>query len=113
MENEGLWHLLEHIFGYLDYETVVICRKVSYLWDELLEPLERSFLVNILQEFGVKIAEEYHRSRKEETEEESLRDKLQDEHMKEIEKKKESEENYFCSHSKRQDSMLSTVEGEC
>ena len=50
---------------------------------------------------------------KEETEEESLRDKLQDEHMKEIEKKKESEENYFCSHSKRQDSMLSTVEGEC
>ena len=72
MENEGLWHLLEHIFGYLDYETVVICRKVSYLWDELLEPLERSFLVNILQDFGVKIAEEYHRSRKEEEEEEVL-----------------------------------------
>ena len=50
---------------------------------------------------------------KEEAEEESLRNKIQDEHMKEIEKKKESEENYFCSHSKRQDSMLSTVEGEC
>ena len=69
MENEGLWHLLEHIFGYLDHETVVICRKVSHLWDELLEPLERRFLVDILKELGVKIAEGYHRSHKGETEE--------------------------------------------
>ena len=47
---------------------------------------------------------------KEEAEEESLRDKIQDEHMKEIEKKKESEETYFFSQPKRQDSVLSTAE---
>ena len=71
MGNEGLWHLLELIFGYLDHETIVICRKVSYLWDESLEPLERSFLVKILREFGDKIAD-YHRSVKMDTEEEVL-----------------------------------------
>ena len=47
---------------------------------------------------------------KEEPEEESLRDKIQDEHMKEIEKKKENEETYFFLQPKRQDSALSTEE---
>ena len=44
---------------------------------------------------------------KEEAEEESLHDKIQDEHMKEIEKKKEREEIYFCSQPKCQDSVES------
>ena len=68
MGNEGLWHLLEHIFGYLDHDTIVICRKVSYFWDESLEPLERSFLINILRNFVVKITA-YHRSVKKDSEE--------------------------------------------
>ena len=58
MRSEGLWHLVEQIFGYLDYKTVVECRKVSKLWHESLEWIS---LVKILLQIGDKLAE-YHRS---------------------------------------------------
>ena len=57
MGSEGLWHLVEHIFGYLDYKTVVKCRKVSKLWHESLEWIA---LVKFLLEFGDALGE-YHR----------------------------------------------------
>ena len=60
MESEGVWHIVENIFGNLDHDTLVNCRKVSKLWNESLEPVERSFLVKILQEYGVIIAKGYH-----------------------------------------------------
>ena len=49
MRNQGLWHIPEQIFGYLNYETMEICRKVSELWNESLEKMA---LVKFLQEFG-------------------------------------------------------------
>merc|ERR1711860_410009 len=49
LANQGLWHICEQIFGYLNYETVENCRKVSELWNE---SLERIALVKFLQEFG-------------------------------------------------------------
>ena len=58
MGSEGLWHLVENIFGYLDNKTVVECRKVSKLWHESLEWIS---LVKFLLEFGDKLAK-YHRS---------------------------------------------------
>ena len=57
MRSEGLWHLCETIFGYLDHETVMECRKVSKLWNESLEWIS---LVKYFYEFSDKIAE-YHR----------------------------------------------------
>merc|ERR1712004_651708 len=45
----GLWHICEQIFGYLNYETVENCRKVSELWND---SLERIALIAFLQEFG-------------------------------------------------------------
>ena len=49
MRNQGLWHIPEQIFGYLNYETMEICRKVSELWNESLEKMA---LVKFIQEFG-------------------------------------------------------------
>ena len=37
MRSQGLCHIREQIFGYLSYETLENCRKVSKLWDESLE----------------------------------------------------------------------------
>ena len=54
LANQGLWHICEQIFGYLNYETVENCRKVSELWNE---SLERIALVKFLQEFGDKLME--------------------------------------------------------
>ena len=47
--NYGLLHLSEQIFGYLNHETLEVCRKVSRHWDELLE---RPSHVKYLEEFG-------------------------------------------------------------
>ena len=52
LANQGLWHICEQIFGYLNYETVENCRKVSELWNE---SLERIALVKFLQEFGDRV----------------------------------------------------------
>ena len=49
MHNQGLWHVRDQIFGYLDHETVEICRKVSAFWDR---SLERISLVHYLNEFS-------------------------------------------------------------
>ena len=49
LANQGLWHICELIFGYLNYETVEKCCKVSELWNELLE---RIAMVKFLEEFG-------------------------------------------------------------
>ena len=49
MDNENLWHIQEHIFGYLDHKTVEICRKVCKSWKESLEHIA---LVILLKEFG-------------------------------------------------------------
>ena len=49
LANQGLWHICEQIFGYLNYKTVENCRKVSELWNE---SLERIALIKFLQEFG-------------------------------------------------------------
>merc|ERR1711860_148850 len=49
LANQGLWHICEQIFGYLNYETVENCRRVSELWNE---SLERIALIKFLQEFG-------------------------------------------------------------
>ena len=49
MKNPGFWDIRDQIFGYLNYETVENCRKVSKLWNE---SLERMALVKILIEFG-------------------------------------------------------------
>ena len=56
MRSEGLWHLVEQIFGDLDHQTVEECRKVSTLWHDSLEWIS---LVKFLFEFGDKLAE-YH-----------------------------------------------------
>ena len=49
MDNENLWHIQEHIFGYLNHKTVEICRKVCKTWKESLKHIA---LVILLQEFG-------------------------------------------------------------
>ena len=49
LANQGLWHICEQIFGYLNYETVENCRKVSELWNK---SLERIALITFLQDFG-------------------------------------------------------------
>merc|ERR1711860_246899 len=49
LANQGLWHICEQIFGYLNYETVLICRQVCQFWNE---SLERMSFVKLLQEFG-------------------------------------------------------------
>ena len=49
MENETLRHLHEHIFGYLDCDTVEICRKVCKSWNE---SLKRISTIIYLLEFG-------------------------------------------------------------
>ena len=55
MRSQGLCHIREQIFGYLNYETLENCRKVSELWNE---SLERIALVKFLQEFGDKLMED-------------------------------------------------------
>ena len=65
MRSEGLWHLVEQIFGDLDHQTVEECRKVSTLWHDSLEWIS---LVKFLFEFGDKLAE-YHRSVEEDPDE--------------------------------------------
>ena len=49
MDNPNLWHLRDHIFGFLNHKTVVNCRKVCKFWNE---SLERTSYVKFLQEFG-------------------------------------------------------------
>ena len=49
MRSQGLCHIREQIFGYLNYETLENCRKVSKLWKE---SLERIALVKFIEEFG-------------------------------------------------------------
>ena len=49
LTSQGLWHIYEQIFAYLNYETVENCRKVSQLWNM---SLERIALVKCLEEFG-------------------------------------------------------------
>ena len=39
MRNPGLFYIREQIFGYLNYETVENCRKVSELWNQSLEKI--------------------------------------------------------------------------
>ena len=55
MNNPGFLHLVEHIFGYLDRETIEVCRRVSNHWNGLLERLS---LVKYLLELGEKKIEE-------------------------------------------------------
>ena len=71
MKNEGLWHLLEIIFGHLDHKTVELCRKVSHLWDEPLKWISLVRSVKYLHEFGDKIAE-HHKTVKNDSEDEVL-----------------------------------------
>ena len=49
MDNVNLWHLRDHIFGYLNLESVKTCRQVCKFWNE---SLERILYVKFLQEFG-------------------------------------------------------------
>ena len=49
LANKGLWHICEQIFGYLNYETLEYCRKVSKLWNE---SLERIALIKFIEEFA-------------------------------------------------------------
>ena len=56
MNNENLWHIHELIFGYLDYDTVEICRKVCKSWKE---SLKRISLIRFIQEFGDRSMERY------------------------------------------------------
>ena len=56
MKSEGLWHILDIIFGHLDHKTVEICRKVSNLWDESLEWIS---YVKYIYEFADKLAEHH------------------------------------------------------
>ena len=55
MTNSGLFYIREQIFGYLNYETLENCRKVSELWNQ---SLERIALVKFLEEFGDKNVEQ-------------------------------------------------------
>ena len=49
LADKGVWHICEQIFGYLSYETLESCRKVSKLWNE---SLERIALTKCIEEFG-------------------------------------------------------------
>ena len=49
MRGQGLCHIREQIFGYLRYETLENCRKVSKLWKD---SLERIALIKCIEEFG-------------------------------------------------------------
>ena len=49
MDNVNLWHLRDHIFRYLNLESVKTCRQVCKFWNE---SLERILYVKFLQEFG-------------------------------------------------------------
>ena len=49
MRSQGLCHIREQIFGFLSYETLENCRKVSKLWKE---SLERIALIKCIEEFG-------------------------------------------------------------
>merc|ERR1712029_1241300 len=49
MRSQGLCHIREQIFGYLSYETLENCHKVSKLWKESLEKIA---LIKFLEEFG-------------------------------------------------------------
>merc|ERR1712095_103559 len=49
MRSQGLCHIREQIFGYLSYETLENCRKVSKLWKESLEKIA---MIKFLEEFG-------------------------------------------------------------
>ena len=51
MTNQGMWHVCDQIFDYLNYETLTICQEVSELWNETLK---RNALVKFLLEFGDK-----------------------------------------------------------
>ena len=44
-----IWHIRDHLFGYLDHETLETCRQVSDSWNESLEKLS---LVKFISEFG-------------------------------------------------------------
>ena len=55
---QGVWHICEQIFGYLNYESVENCRKVSKLWNK---SLERIALVKFIEEFGDRNVEEQKR----------------------------------------------------
>ena len=72
MSNQGLWHVCDQIFGYLDHGTLEICRKVSIFWNESLEPMERISLFKILDKFS-DIISEYHGSRTQNTEDNVLK----------------------------------------
>ena len=52
MDNENLWHIHELIFGYLDHNTVEICRKVCKSWNE---SLKRISIIIYLLEFGDRV----------------------------------------------------------
>ena len=56
MDNENLWHIHELIFGYLDHDTVEICRKVCKSWNESesLKIISHNKLVKFIQDFGYK-----------------------------------------------------------
>ena len=47
MDNENLWHIQEHIFGYLDHKTVEICRKVCKTWKESLKHIALVILLQV------------------------------------------------------------------
>ena len=51
MTSQGMWHVCDQIFDYLNYETLTICQEVSELWNETLK---RNALVKFLLEFGDK-----------------------------------------------------------
>ena len=46
LANQGLWHICEHIFGYLNYQTC----KVSNSWNESMEII---VLIKFLQDVGI------------------------------------------------------------
>ena len=45
------WDIFELVFGFLNHDTIEICRKVSKDWDISLEKISR---VKFLEEFGHK-----------------------------------------------------------
>ena len=51
MDNPNMWHLHEHIFGYLNHKTVEICRRVCKVWRES-ESLKKISHVKFIEEFG-------------------------------------------------------------
>ena len=49
MDNPNLWHLRDDIFGFLNHENLLNCRRVCKFWNE---SLARMSYVKLLQEFG-------------------------------------------------------------